>query len=98
MSGDASSVNASVFSFENYQTRYNKTNKGLLMDKLFFLIALFAIPFQAFCYQTLTCNGFSVENQIVSLEQWGNKIYDVRCENPYADRNNQRWTIVYDQK
>jgi hypothetical protein len=68
------------------------------MKKYLFLIILFAVPFQAFCYQTLSCNGFSVENQVVSLEQWGSKVYDVRCENPYAARNDQRWVITYDQK
>ena len=69
------------------------------MKKYLFLTIICAVPFQAFCYQrTLTCNGFSVENQIVSLEQWGSIVYDVRCENPYAERSNQRWIITYDQK
>lgn len=69
------------------------------MKKYLLLAIISTIPFQAFCYQkTLTCNGFSVENQIVSLEQWGSKVYSVRCENPYANRNDQRWIITYDQK
>lgn len=68
--------------------------------KKYLLLALFsAIPFQAFCYQmTRTCNSWDVQNQVSSLENWGCTIYSVRCDNPYADMRDQRWTIVYDQK
>lgn len=69
------------------------------MNKLLFLITLVSIPLQIFCYQmTWTGNAWSVQNQIASLENWGCTIYSVRCENPYANINDQRWTIIYDQK
>ena len=44
------------------------------MKKYILMTIISAIPFQAFCYQALICNGLSVENQIVSLEQWGGKV------------------------
>lgn len=67
------------------------------MKKTIFLGLSLLLPFQAFCYlDTRTCNGFDVQNQIVSLQQWGCRIQDVRCYNRYAPLNDQRWEITYD--
>lgn len=63
-----------------------------------FSIALLLLPLLAFCQQmTRVCNEWDVQNQVVSLRQWGCRIYSVRCENPYADIRDRRWIIVYEQ-
>ena len=69
------------------------------MKKYLIMSILTVIPFQSFCYQmTRTCNEWDVRNQTTSLENCGCRVSNVRCENPYADIKDRRWTISYDQK
>lgn len=67
--------------------------------KKYLIMSIFAaIPFQVFCYQmTRTCNEWDVQNQVTSLQSWGCRISSVRCENSYANIEDRRWTITYDQ-
>lgn len=69
------------------------------MKKYLLMAILSAIPLQAFCHQmTYTSNAWQVQNDLASLQSRGCRIYDVHCQNPYADREDQRWIIVFDQK
>lgn len=46
--------------------------------------------------KTMVCNEWQVQNQVVSLEQWGSRIISVRCENPSDCIENRRWIITYE--